>query len=79
MIVTTGRHIRIEVGRNYLLERTSETPGGVRISDRGGLGVRRPEPGQIDLPASPEEAERFIAAYRRIIAEDVEYRKVESG
>lgn len=66
-ITTTGRIIKIDVG--YLqLERSSEAPGVVVLTSNGAA---------IRLPTNPGEAEAFIAAYRRAIAEDVGYRKSE--
>jgi hypothetical protein len=69
MIVTTGKHIRIEAASSsIILERTAETPGCVTVSIRK-TGER------IKLPANKSESEDFIAAYRRTIAEDISYRE----
>ncbi len=70
MIVTTGKHIIIELGSNYnyILERKAETPGIVTVKCNNG---------SINLPGNQEEAERFIKAYRRALSEDIAYRKSE--
>jgi hypothetical protein len=68
MIVTTGRVIKINAGDLYL-ERTSEAPGIVVVTDKRG--------GRIVLPANDDDSERFISCFRRAIAEDVGYRKQE--
>jgi hypothetical protein len=71
MIVTTGRHIRIEaVSSSIILERTAETPGAVTVT-------RRKDGESIWLPANKSDSEEFIAAYRRAISEDIEYREQE--
>lgn len=73
MLVTTGKVIKIEIDGIHL-ERSCETPGKVSVkrNDRGG------GPQYLDLPGNPLEAERFIEAYRRALAEDIPYRKMES-
>jgi len=71
MIVTTGKHIKIDAAcSRYTLSRTAETPGVVRVEERKG--------GSITLPANEQESEDFIAAYRRAIKEDIEYRKTDT-
>lgn len=68
MIVTTGKSIKIDVGAWSLqVERTCEAPGKVSVSNSKG--------GYIELPAHPDEAAKFIASYRRAIAEDIPYRE----
>ena len=74
MNITTGKHVRIETGK-FTFDRTAETPGSITV--RGKANSRYSEAEVMHLPAQREDAERFIAAYRRIIAEDVEYRKTE--
>lgn len=70
MIVTTGKHIHIEAASSTLiLERTAETPGCVTVRHR-----RYPDE-KLTLPANKGESEEFIAAYRRAINEDIDYRK----
>lgn len=74
MIVTTGKSIRIETGYQLSMhfERTSDAPGMVRVTlnqNSTGRGVNT-----VELPGNPEEAEQFIAAYRRCLDEDVGYR-----
>jgi hypothetical protein len=69
MIVTTGKIIRVETG-DYLLEKTSETPGRVTLQDRR-LKTR------IHLPGNQEIAEALVKAYLRVVEEDVGYRKME--
>ena len=64
MIVTTGKVIKIEAC-GYVFERSCETPGCVTVRGREGA---------LRLPG-PAEAEKFIAAYRRAVAEDVPYRE----
>ena len=74
MNITTGKHVRINTG-NFIFERTAETPGiiTVRCMEKSSYS----EAEVMHLPAQSDYAERFIAAYRRIIEEDVEYRKAE--
>jgi hypothetical protein len=71
MIVNTGRRIRVEVG-GYLFERDADTPGLVKVSSAGGTFK-----GNLELPANQEDALRFVAAYMRTCAEEVDYRKSE--
>ena len=71
MIVTTGKHIKVELLSGLKLELTAERPGAVVVYGRPGCNER------VELPAAKDDAEAFIAAYRRIIAEDVAYRKTE--
>jgi len=74
MIVTTGRIIKVETGDavfRYMFERTSETPGSVRVH-----AVHQSV--TVELPANEADAARFIEAYRRAIKEDVGYRKMEN-
>jgi len=73
MNITTGKHIVVESG-DFSFKRTAETPGGVTVTRQA---ARHQDPQVMGLPAQRDAAERFIAAYRRIIEEDVEYRKVE--
>lgn len=68
MIVVTGKIIRVELVGGLKLECTSEAPGRITLT-RDGVTV--------GLPGNPEEAERLIAAYRRVLAEDLGYRKME--
>jgi hypothetical protein len=65
MIVTTGRHIKVEV-LDFIFERTAETPG---------LVVLTTKKGSIGLPANQEDMARVIEAYHRVCEEDVAYRK----
>jgi hypothetical protein len=69
VIVTTGRIIKVNCG-SWHFERTSETPGAVVLSLSG-------DGGSITLPGNKMDAEKLIAAYRRVIEEDVGYRKSE--
>ena len=73
MIVTSGRIVKVECG-NFLLERTSEAPGIVTVSQRNTHDLVR---AQVQLPANPQEMARFIEAYQRTCREDVGYRKSE--
>lgn len=69
MIVNIGKRIRIETGR-YLFHADADTPGLVTVTH-----APRGEDAQVlSLPGNPEEGERFIAAYRRVLAEDLGYR-----
>ena len=69
MIVTIGKHIRIEaVSSNFIFERTADTPGCVTLTHRKS-GTR------IILPANKSESEELIASYRRAIFEDIKYRE----
>lgn len=67
MIVTTGKIVRIKAG-DFFLEKSCETPGGVRVKGSGG---------SIMLPGNKEDAARFIEAYLAAVNEDIEYRKTE--
>lgn len=69
MIVTVGKRVKIElVSPSITLERNCESCGIVQVW-RGDKW--------IDLPGNPTDAERFIEAYRRIVAEDVPYKRAE--
>ncbi len=68
MIVNIGKRIRVDAGR-YQFECDCATPGAVNVtSDRG----------SITLPGNADDAERFIAAYRRAVTEPIEYVESES-
>lgn len=67
MIITTGRHIRIEI-IDAIFERTAEAPGVVKLITKKG---------NLELPANQTDMSNFIEAYRRICMEDVAYRKLE--
>lgn len=69
MIVNIGKRIHIESG-DFDFKRDANTPGLVTVR-------RRRCQSSLDLPGNKKEAELFIAAYRRCIAEDIEYRKSE--
>lgn len=71
MIVTTGKHIKVEVS-GFLFQRTAETPGLVRVTTVGSTWK-----GDLELPANLEEMQRIIEAYERVCAEEVDYRKSE--
>lgn len=81
MIVTTGKTIKIDEGK-FHFERNSETPGIVVVTE----GPPQPPQYQYNfvmkdrlvLPTNETEMEAFIAAYRRVVAEDVGYRKQEN-
>ena len=67
MVVNVGKRIIIEACR-YKIRRDADTPGLVSVEDtRDGK--------TINLPGNTEEAERFIEAYRRCVAEDIKYRE----
>jgi hypothetical protein len=71
MIITTGRTIKAHLlsgGLPYTLERTSATPDVVWVLDQSG---------RLALPGNKDEAERFIAAYRRVLEEEIDYKKEE--
>lgn len=73
MIVTTGKSIRVEIlafGGCLILFKNADTPGAVSVSGKG--------EGTITLPANPEDMEKFIRAYRRVVEEDVGYRTREN-
>lgn len=69
MIVTTGKIIKVDLGLTYQynFERTSEAPGICSVSHKGVT---------MTLPANIDDMERFIAAYRRAVSEDVGYREM---
>ena len=71
MIVTTGKIIKIYV-LDYLMNRDAESPGIVTVHH--GKKVDQ----SIVLPANEKDMEAFIAAYKRICAENIEYRKKEN-
>lgn len=67
MIVTTGRTIRIEVGR-LIVTRCSDTPGKIDV-----LGL---VPGHsVTVPANREDLHKFCNALWRAAEEAVEYRE----
>jgi len=68
MIITTGSIVKILTVNSIELERTAETPGSVSVMFANGA--------VFCLPGNPEDAHAFIAAYRRIVEEPIEYRKV---
>ena len=72
MIITTGKIVKVDIS-NFQFERSAETPGLVTVvsSWSPGKGER------FSLPANEDEADRFIMAYRRVIDEQIEYRKKE--
>lgn len=74
MIVNTGRRIRVEE-LGYLFERDADTPGMVRVTAQS--SVTAPSKGHIQLPANQEDAVRFVAAYLRTCAEEVDYRETQ--
>jgi len=69
MITNVGKRIKVDAGNSITFYRDCDTPGLVTVS-RGGHS-----PGEIALPGNLEEAERFIRAYRRVLAEDIGYRE----
>jgi hypothetical protein len=70
MIVTTSTSIKIETGSALQMHflRSSEHPGCVQVTIDGNV---------FQLPGNKEEAEMFIAAYRRCINHEIGYRKRE--
>lgn len=72
MIVNVGKRIKIKVG-NYHFERDADGPGVVTVADTRLAYTTN----FIRLPGNPDDAEEFIAAYRRALAEDIDYRKSE--
>jgi hypothetical protein len=74
MIITTGKRILVEIN-GYSFARDCATPGGVTVTKRFGRGDL---PETIDLPANDTDRALFIAAYERVCAEEIEYRKVEA-
>jgi hypothetical protein len=66
VIVTTGKIIKVQID-GYSLERTAEKPGQVAVLHRNGQ--------RMDLSSNAAEAQRFIDAYKRVIDEDIGYRK----
>jgi len=65
MITTIGKHIRVEAGK-FRFCRDCESPGIVTLYV-GSVAV--------DLPVDQQGVETFINAYRRAVAEDIEYRE----
>lgn len=70
MTVITGKTIRVEI-LGYVFDRCSDTPGLVTVKRR------KMDCGEMGLPTHEGEMEAFIAAYRRVVAEDIEYRRME--
>jgi len=72
MIVTTGKIIKVRAGTTltWEFERSSETPGLVRVTSKYG---------RFQLPGNKEEARSLIAAYWRTVSEDIPYRDTESS
>lgn len=52
MIVTTGKTIRIQLIFGFFMERNSDTPGMVKITDKKGNAM--------ELPANETEMEQSI-------------------
>lgn len=73
MIVTTGKIIKVDAEPFYF-SCSSEHPGLVivMVKRRGYEAVT------VEMPANVEEAERFIAAYRRTIVEELGYREMKT-
>lgn len=72
MIITTGRIIKVHalLGTvSYRLERSSDSPGHVRVSAG--------DNNHLYLPGDLADAELFIAAYRRALDEAIDYKKEE--
>lgn len=72
MLITTGKHIVIEVG-DFTFRRTAETPGLVTVTSRrhGCFDDK------LSLPGNCPEGQAFVAAYLRILKEDVAYKETE--
>jgi len=68
MIVKTGKYIEVSVSNRWVLSCSAELPGVVTVTD---------DVGTVRMSANPEEAERLIAAYRRVVNEDVSYQTSE--
>lgn len=70
MIVTKGKHIRIEVC-GFTLERSCETPGALTVINRE---MRRMEFGVFDI-------DEICAAMKRACSEEIDYKEttVETG
>jgi hypothetical protein len=72
MIVTVGKHIRVECGQSagggFLISRSAETPGLITVTDRDGRILR----------LSPHDVESLCAGLRRAAKEDIGYRSQES-
>jgi hypothetical protein len=71
MIVTIGKHIRVECGQgsqgSFLIHRSAETPGLITITGRNGS----------KLKVSPHDVESLCAGLRRAAKEDIGYRSME--
>jgi hypothetical protein len=75
MIVTTGRSIKVEI-EGFIFHCSCETPGIVTVT---AIGNRRDDEHEsITLRAGVDDMEKFIAAYRRCVVEDIPYRKREN-
>jgi hypothetical protein len=68
MIITVGKTVKIETVWGITLTRSCETPGLVTVILKDGQHLK--------LPANNDEVEGFIAAYRRVVVEDIPYREV---
>lgn len=71
MLVTKGKLVHVENG-DFKFTRSAETPGKISLQ-----GIGTTWRGEISLPGNATDAARFIAAYQRIVDEEVEYRKQE--
>ena len=70
MIVNLGKRIKVET-LDFKFERDADSPGLVKVRKSRG------ENEVIGLPANKVDAEAFIAAYRRCVSEEIEYRNIE--
>lgn len=71
MIVTVAKMIKVDLPgsiNGYTLTCDGRAPGVVQLTCRNSL-----IPTTVELPGNKEDAERLIAAYRRVLAEDVAY------
>lgn len=73
MIVNVGKRVRVDYGippGQYIFERDADKPFCVTVQ-------HTEFPVRLALPGNRVEAERFIAAYRRCLDEDIAYRTSE--
>jgi hypothetical protein len=69
-IYTVAKNIRAEVSQNWVLNRSSETPGVVTITDRrSGLS--------FGLPGNVEDAKNIMDAWKQLVSEDIGYKTVD--
>lgn len=68
MIVNVGKRIKVET-EEFEFECDADAPRKIKVRKTGYEQV-------FELPRNADEAEIFMKAYRRCLAEDIEYREL---